>query len=142
MKRLSTDLRQRIVDAYEAGEGTVRELAAVFRVAPRSVSRFIKAWRETASVEGKPFAGGPPRKIDSHGEQVVRQLVATNSDATIVELCVLFQKATGISVSDTTMCDTLLELGLPRKKSRSMRANSTVPTLRSSVRSSRSARGL
>lgn len=119
----------------------MRELAEVFNVAPRSVSRFIKAWRETASVEGKPFRGGPPRKIDARGEQAVRQLVAANPDATIVELCALFQKATGISVSDTTMCDTLLELGLPRKKSRPTRANNTAPTSRSSVRSSRSAKG-
>lgn len=135
---LSTDLRQRIVDAYEAGEGSVRELAVVFNVAPRSVSRFIKAWRENASVAPKPWNGAPRRKIDAKGEQVVRRLVAAHQDATLAELCALFLKATGISVSDTTMCDTLLELGLRRKKSRSTRANSIARTSRSSVRSSRS----
>jgi hypothetical protein len=43
MKRRSTDLRHRIVDAFEVGDGALREPAAVFHAAPQSVSRFIKA---------------------------------------------------------------------------------------------------
>ena len=115
----------------------MRELAVVFHVSPRSVSQFLKRWRETGSVAPKPMNGGRPRKIDREGEEVIVQLVASNPDATLVELCTLFANITHISVSDTTMCDTLLELGLRRKKKRSTRASNTALTSRSSARSSR-----
>ena len=46
----------------------------------------------------------------------LRELVAENHDATIVELCELFAVKTGNWVSRTAMCRSLQKLGLNRKK--------------------------
>ena len=51
MRPYSTDLRERIVDAYHKAEGSVRELAARFKVAPKTVQNYLNlrrklgAWR-------------------------------------------------------------------------------------------------
>ena len=50
MKAYHLDLRQRIVDAYQKAEGSVRELAARFKVAPRTVQNYLNLKRETGSV--------------------------------------------------------------------------------------------
>jgi transposase len=133
MTPLSIDLRKRIVAAYEAGEGSYQTLAEQFQVGINSVVRYVTRWRSTGDLRPKPHGGGPRRKIDVAGERIVRALVASQPDATLVELCGRFAAATGITVSDTTMSDTLIEIGLARKKSRRTRASSTVRTLSSHV---------
>jgi transposase-like protein len=50
MPAYSMDLRERIVAAYQAGEGSVRALAVRFAVTPRSVSRYLALVRDTGSV--------------------------------------------------------------------------------------------
>ena len=64
MGPLSLDLRVRIVEAYERGEGSVRELAERFMVAPKSVQTYRKLWKVTGSVLPRPHGGGRGRKID------------------------------------------------------------------------------
>lgn len=134
----STDLRQRLVDAYEAGEGSLRELAEEFRVHFNTAWNWVQRYRATGSVAPRPGTGGPKPKIDAAGQEILRAEVRAQPDATLVELAERYQARTGISVSDTTICDALKAMDLPRKKSRRMRANSTVPTSRSSGRASRS----
>ena len=41
MKPYHTDLRKRIVDAYEKAEGSVRELAVRFKVRPGTVQDYL-----------------------------------------------------------------------------------------------------
>ena len=54
MKSYSLDLRQRIVDAYRAGEGSIRQLAKRFKVSPDCVRRLLKRVRETGSIHPLP----------------------------------------------------------------------------------------
>ena len=136
----SKDLRQRVVDAYLSGRGSVRELAEDFSLNFKSVHRWVQRFRSTGSVAPKPPSGGPPRKIDAAGELVVRDLVKAQPDATLVELCAQYEARTGVSVSDTTMCALLQELKLPRKKSQRTPASSSAATSRSNAPSSRSRR--
>jgi transposase len=43
MKPYHTDLRKRIVDAYQKAEGSVRELAVRFKVRPGTVQDYLRA---------------------------------------------------------------------------------------------------
>ena len=51
MKPHSLDLRQRIVESYEAGEGSIRQLAKRYKVGPDAVCRLLKRYRETGSLQ-------------------------------------------------------------------------------------------
>ncbi|WP_246162995.1 MULTISPECIES: helix-turn-helix domain-containing protein [Brasilonema] len=54
----STDLRQRVVDAYKAKEGSQRQLADRFKVSLSFVQRLIRRYRNTGKVSAKPHRGG------------------------------------------------------------------------------------
>jgi transposase len=58
MKRYSTDLRIRVVQADENREGAMRQLAITVRVSLSCVRRLLKRSRETGSVAPKPHGGG------------------------------------------------------------------------------------
>jgi transposase len=55
---LSTDLRQRIIAAYDAKEGSQRQLAERFKVSPSFIRDLMRHDRETGSVQPKPHGGG------------------------------------------------------------------------------------
>jgi transposase len=75
MKPYSTDLRIRVVQAYENREGAMRQLATTLRVNLSCVRRLLKHYRETGSVAPKPHGGGYPAKVDAGGLEVVQALV-------------------------------------------------------------------
>lgn len=137
---LSRDLRQRVVEAYEAGEGSYRTLAEHFRVHFNSVSTWVRAWRETGALGPKAHAGGRARTISDAGRAALRALVAEQPDATLVELAARLQARTGIVASPPRVSEALTALGLPRKKSRRTPASSAGRTSPRSARSSRSRR--
>ena len=77
-------LRERAVTAYERGDGSYAQLAAVFDVDHRTLERWVARWRETESVAPQPRGGGWPCPIDL---AILRAVVAEGPDATITELC-------------------------------------------------------
>ena len=87
MKPYSTDLRMRVVQAYEHREGAMRQLATTFRVSLSFVRRLLKHDRETGGVAPKPHGGGAPAKVDLSGRELVQALVLAAPDATLRELC-------------------------------------------------------
>jgi transposase len=115
MKAYSLDLRQRIVDAYKRQEGSQRELARRFKVSLEFVRSLLKRQRDDQTIEAKQPTGGFAPKL-AQSLEVVQQLVEENNDATLEELRVLVQQKTGVVVSVPTICRTLQQLGLTRKK--------------------------
>jgi len=115
MKAYSVDFRQKIVDAYENKEGSIRQVAKRFKVAPSFVQKLLKRYQEVESLSPLPHGGGFSsklvRKID-----VIEQLLDEKNDATLKELSQGFQKKTGIQVSSSTICRALQKLKLTRKK--------------------------
>jgi transposase len=116
MKPYSTDLRIRVVRAYEDREGAMRRLATTFRVSLSCVRRLLKQYRETGSVAPKPHGGGYPAKVDARGLAVVQGLVQAAPDATLRELCQRFQEVSAVPISTATMSRVLAKLQLTRKK--------------------------
>lgn len=125
MKPLSMDLRERVVAACDAGGQTQREVAERFDVSPSSVRRLLARRAATGSVAPLPHAGGFASRVDEAARGVLRSLVADQPDATLAELqCRLGDRA-GVTVAVTRVSQILLELGLPRKKSRTRPASGT-----------------
>ncbi|WP_434042911.1 MULTISPECIES: helix-turn-helix domain-containing protein [Sorangium] len=146
MRPCGLDLRERIVKAYENGEGSVRDLAERFDVAPKTVQTYLTLYRTTGSVAPRPRANGPRPKIDGRALNNVRSLVATSSDATLDELADQLARRDHIVASRHTVGRALRRLNITRKKSapcsraRHGRGDSGSPGLRRADRSARSPR--
>jgi len=56
----SIELRQRVVEAYEAGEAGYVRLARRFKVGEASVKRWVRQFRREGHLRPKPKSGGTP----------------------------------------------------------------------------------
>jgi transposase len=116
----SNDLRLKIVQAYQAKEGSIRGLAARFRVDPSFVRDLLKRHRETGSVSPKLHVHrGPPPRLDATGLEKLRVLTEANDDATLEELKALLLERHGVELSRAGVHRAVTKLELTRKKSRS-----------------------
>ena len=122
---LSLDLRQRIIAAWQNGEGTWDEIAERFAVGVASVDRLVRQFRKSKMVTPLPHGGGVPHKIGDDGLAVVRRLLQERADLTDDELVYAFKEETGIAVSPATMGRAVRRLGFTRKKKSSSRRSAT-----------------
>lgn len=102
MRTYSVDLRRSIVRAYEAGQGSQRQLARLFGVSPSFVQKLLQHYRRAGTVAPKPHGGGHPGKITLH-LTVVARLLHERPNASLEELCERFVAETQIRVSRATM---------------------------------------
>ncbi len=116
MNPLSLDLRERIVGAYNRGEGSQAKIAERFGVSPSSVKRLLKQWRTTGSL--KPRKPGAPSVFILSQEQhrMVARWIEAEPDLTQEELARRFAAETSLRVSPRTMGRVRARLGLTRKK--------------------------
>lgn len=125
MRPYSTDLRLRVVQAYENREGSMRQLAARFRLSLSCVRDLLTRYRLTGDVTPKPHGGGSPAKLDATGLALVRTALEQQPDATLQELGNSLRATVQVTVSPATMSRGLAKLGLSRKKNLSRRRAST-----------------
>src|SRR3954454_10512965 len=110
----STDLRERSLAAYEAGEGRQSEIARAYRIGERTLSGWLKLAREEGRRSPKPRRGG---RAPLGGErEALAGLVAERNDATLAEYA---DRRAGVRRSPSALCRALKALGLVRKKRRS-----------------------
>jgi transposase len=86
MRAYSNDLRERIVAAVERGEHSIRQIAQLFSVSLSCIVRLLQHKRRTGSVQPKPHAGVPTRKLDAAADARLLELVRKQPDATLAEL--------------------------------------------------------
>ncbi len=123
MKAFSTDLRQRVIDAYQAKQGTQQQLADRFAVSFAWVRKILAHHRNTGSIEPKPHGGGRTRLINQEAGERLRQAVAADNDATLAKLA----EAAGVRASASMVHRALKDLGITRKKSRGGRPSKIDP---------------
>jgi transposase len=121
MKPYHTDLRMRIVDAYQKAEGSVRELAVRFKVAPKTVQNYLNLKRETGSVEPRPHGGGPAPKLDDAGVRELRTVVEEKNDRTLDEIAHELDRRCKVHLGRSTVWRILDRLVITRKKNATRR---------------------
>lgn len=124
MRPYSTDFRLKVVQAYERREGSQRDLARLFGVSLSFVQDLLHRYRRTGSVDPAPHGGGNPGKIGPY-LSVVQQLHHQQPDASLAERCEQLATKVRVHVGRSTMHRALDQLGLTRKKRRSMLPNTT-----------------
>jgi transposase len=83
------ELRERVVKAYESGEGAYHAVAAMFSLGEATVKRWVWRYRERGTVAPTPKGGGTPSTI-SLGE--IETILDRLGDATANELTAEFNR--------------------------------------------------
>jgi transposase len=112
MKAISEDLRKRILETIQRGDGSLRQIARRFLVSVSFITRLLQLHRSTGSLEPRPHGGGNPAVLSPKNLEQLRELVQKQPDATLEEL----RQRLGVSCSLMTLSRALRKLGLPRKK--------------------------
>src|SRR4051794_37988729 len=111
MAPYSVDLRQRVLAAVDAGEGTQQQIARRFRVSARWIRKLLATRAGTGSIAPKPPARGPKPLIQGEAAEALQAAVAAGPDATLEEL----RQATGFGGCLMTVWRALRRLGITRK---------------------------
>lgn len=124
MRTYSMDLRERVVAACDARDGTREQIAARFSVSVSWIRDLLKRRRETGSIAPKPRGGGRAPAFDAAAAARLRQAVRDDNDATLAELAA----TSGVACSPAAVFRTLDRLGITRKKSPGGRPSRTGPS--------------
>ena len=111
MTPYSQDLRERILETVQRGEGSLRQIARRFLVSLSFVIRLLQLYRRTGSLQPKPHRGGNPAALGPEDLERLRELVRQQPDATLEEL----RQRLGVACSTMAISRALRKRGLPRK---------------------------
>lgn len=119
MTTLSLDLRERILKAYDRGDGTREQIAARYDVSLGMVKKLLQQRRHTGDVAPRHrFSGAKPKITEVHQHQLAR-LVSEYPDMTLQEL----RDALGVPCTPQAVFYVLKRMGLSLKKRRSSPPN-------------------
>jgi transposase len=124
MKAYSMDLRERVVAACDARDGTRVQIANRFSVSVSWIRDLLKRRRETGSIAPKPRGGGRTPAFDEAAAARLREAIRADDDATLEELA----RAAGVTCCPSAVHRALRRLGITRKKSRGGRPSRTAPS--------------
>jgi len=111
MSAFSMDLRERVVSAYDSGEGTMESLAERFKVSYSWVKKILRRRRETGSMAPLRIKGRKPA-IEGAKVERLHELLKQFPDITLTDL----REALEVSCSLVAIHYTLKRLGYRRIK--------------------------
>lgn len=131
-KAYSNDLRLKIIEAHQQGEGSLEELADQFHVSVGWAKLVSATFRRTGRAE-RPAAGKPGRrsKFTAEVQQRVREWITAQPDLTLHELQRKMREELALAASIGSLWKLLGEMKLRLKKSRSTPPSKTPPPVRS-----------
>jgi transposase len=112
----STDLRTRVIAAWNAKEGNQAQLAERFKVSLSFVKRVLRRYRTSGQTEAKPRGATLTPTIDGETLLLVQGWIEHKPDILLAELCEQLEAHQGIQVSQSTMCRAVQRLKMPCKK--------------------------
>jgi transposase len=113
----SDDLRRKLLQAHDEGEGTLQELAEIFRVSYAWALKISAARGRTGKMERQAGAKrGPASKITPEIQTFIKGVVATKADSTLAELQLKLFEEKQLEVSIGRLWKVLDELNLRFKK--------------------------
>ena len=125
MRPLSMDLRERLVAAYEAKEGSQAELGRRFSVSGRVVGKLVQQKKKLGTLEPQVHRRGRKPAISGDKLKALQKHVRDHPDASAEER----RDALGLKCTVKTVYETLHRIGCSFKKSQRARRNKTEPTL-------------
>ncbi|MES2696299.1 MAG: transposase, partial [Verrucomicrobiota bacterium] len=111
---MSEDLRERIVAAKEAGEGT-GEVSTRFGVSRKSVARLWKQYCTRGHLRPKQVGGYRISRLAGHGA-TLKRWIAREPDLTLAKLSVRLAGELNVRIGPTALWHQLDRLGLSYKK--------------------------
>ena len=115
MKAYSLDLREKIVQAYEHGNTSVRKVASNFGVTKSFVQKLLLMKKKEGHVKPKKQGGAVKGDLDGYDIQLAA-MVEQYPDKTLLEYCEYWATTFNIWVSTSTMCRALKKQNLTLKK--------------------------
>lgn len=117
MKAYSIDLREKIVQAYEKGNTSVRKVASNFGVTRSFVQKLLLMKKTEGHVKPKRQGGAVKGELDGYSAQLAA-MVEQSPDKTLLEYCEYWAATYKNWVSTSTMCRALKKQKLTLKKRR------------------------
>lgn len=115
MATLSLDLRERILKAYDRGDGSREQIAARYDVSLGMVKKLLQQRRHTGDIAPRHrFSGAKPKITEAHRRQLAR-LVSERPDMTLQELRDVLE----VPCTPQAVFYVLKQMGLSLKKRRS-----------------------
>ncbi len=121
---LSLDLRQRILKAYDKGEGTRDAIAERFAVSLGMVKKLLQQRRKTGCIKPRHHLAGRKKTIVAEHRIAMRQHLQHKPDMTLAEL----RDVLGLECTVSAIHYVLADMGLTYKKRQSAPPNRTAKT--------------
>jgi transposase len=138
-KSYGDDLRRKLLEGYDRGEGTLDQLAARFSVSLPWAWKISAQRKHSGQMERIEQRRGSRRKVTPEVEQRLRDWVEVQPDLTLAELQQKLETAVPVHVSIGRLWQVLRQMGLRLKKSRSTPSNATAKRTAGGGKSSLSA---
>ena len=136
-KAYSNDLRRKLLEAHDRGEGSLRELASRFGVSCPWAWKISSQRRRTGQIERAEQRYGPVSKVTGVAEGHLRSWICQQPDLTLAELQQRLRRTMRLQVSIGRLWGVLRDLQLPLKKSHSTLKSRTGRKIGSAVRRGR-----
>jgi transposase len=119
--------RERAVRAYDQGDRSYVEVAAIFGIDHRTLERWVALFRQTGSVAPRPRGGGQRSRVDV---PLLQAVLAAKPDMTCGELAVAYNRRVPATrrVKWWTVWRALQRAGYVLKKNARGRRNRTTRT--------------
>ena len=124
-KAYSNDLRRKLLEAHDRGEGSLRELAERFGVSSPYAWKISAQRKRTGQVERVEQRHGPESKVTEAVEEQLRTWVRLQPDLTLVEFQERLWETARLPVSVPRLWQVLRRMQLRLKKSHSTPRNKT-----------------
>ena len=124
-KSYGDDLRRKLLQAHDRGEGTLEQLAERFSVSVPWAWKISAQRKRSGQMERVEQRRGTVRKVTAEVEQGLRGWVQAQPDLTLAELQQKLERAHHLQVSIGRLWQVLRQMGLRLKKSHSTPANAT-----------------
>lgn len=117
METYSMDLRERVVAAVDAREGTQQQIAKRFSVSVPWIKKLLRRRRECGNFAPLPHGGGWTPRFHGPKLEQLKAMVEQHPDATLEELL----QRSGVDASIMAVHRALKRLGSRRKKNAARR---------------------
>jgi transposase len=116
MKAYSLDLRQKIIETYESGGITQRELAEQFHVSLNFIVTLLRRWRRDETIEPKKRGAVMKPLLTPEIMQFLSEQIERECDLSLSQLVELVREKYSVSVSAKTISRMLRRENLRYKK--------------------------